>query len=116
MTGEGSEASSMAKNPFRHIRLVYRRSSLLVKCVVLAAILLSTVALVTLRMTAQEAQAKTNELRQQAAVLEQENQQLTQNVAELDTVQGVRRIATEILGLVDPDTVFFQPVNPDISE
>lgn len=103
----------MVKNPFRKIRLVYRRSSLLVKCVVLTAILLSMVALITLRMTVVEAQARTEELRQQAAVLEQENEQLEQNIAILDTVEGIRHIATELLGLVDPNTLFLQPESTD---
>lgn len=106
----------MVKNPFRNIRLVYRRSSLLVKCVVLTTILLSIAALISLRVTVVEAQAKTEELRQQAAVLEQENEQLGQNIAILDTVEGIRHIATEFLGLVDPNTLFLTPDSTDIPE
>lgn len=98
-----------AKNPFRRIRLVYRRSSLLLKCVVLTAIVLSTAVLVTLRFTIQDLQAYQQALAQQAAQLEQENRLLTQHIAELGTVESVKRIAREELGLVDPDTEFFIP-------
>ena len=96
-------------NPFRRIRLVYHRSSTLLKCVVLTAIVLSTAVLVTLRFTIQDFQARQQVLAQQAAQLEQENRLLTQNIAELGTVESVKRIAREELGLVDPDTEFFIP-------
>ncbi len=98
-----------ANNPFRRIRLVYRRSSTLLKCVVLTAIVLSAAVLVTLRFIIQDFQAYQQQLAQQAAQLEQKNRLLTQNIAELGTVESVKRIAREELGLVDPDTEFFIP-------
>ena len=97
------------KHPFRHIRLIYRRSSTLVKCVVLAAIILSTAALLILRTSIQAAQDRQQVLQQQAAQLEQDNRRLTQYIAELGSVQSVKRIATQELGLVDPDSQFFTP-------
>lgn len=108
----------MAKqsNPLNRIRLVYRRSSLLLKCVVLATIVLSTAALITLRASILEVEARTELLRAQAAELEWSNQELQERIAELGTIQSVIRIAGEKLGLVTPDTTFFHPVdttNPD---
>ena len=97
------------KKPFRRIRLIYRRSSTLVKCVVLAAIILSTVALLTLRFTLQSEQNKQDQLRLEQAQLEAENRALTKNIAQLGTVESVKRIATLELGLVDPDSQFFTP-------
>ena len=96
-------------NPFRYIRLVYCRSSVLIKCVVLAAIVLSTAALIILRFSIQEEQAQQAQLQQQADQLEQDNRMLTAYIAELGTVQSVKRIATLELGLVDPDSQFFMP-------
>ena len=98
------------KNPFRRIRLVYRKSSPLLKCVVLATIVLCTVALVTLSITIRNTRRETDALRAQAAQLEEENQLLQQHIAELGTIQSIKRIATEELGLVDPDAEFFYPV------
>jgi len=99
------------RNPLGHIRLIYRRSSPLTKCVVLAAVVLSTLALIALRIGIQTQQARQQKLQEQAAQLEYENYQLTRQIAEIGTVESVRRIATEELGLVDPDSQFFTPSN-----
>lgn len=96
----------MAKQ--RKFRLVYRRSSTLTKCVVLAAILLCTVTVITLGAVRRESQAQAEALRQEAAYLEQENQKLRDSISILGTVESVKQIARDILGLVDPDTVIFE--------
>lgn len=101
----------MAKggNPFSHIRLVYRRSSTLVKCVVLTAVVLSTIALLTLRGAILDAKEKEDTLRNEAASIQQENESITQSIAELGTVESIKKLAGKLLGLVDPDTVIFLP-------
>jgi len=96
-------------NPFSRIRLVYRRSSLLLKCVVLAAIVLSTVALLTISFSIRKTQQDTQLLKDHAIRLEQENQQLAEDISEIGTVQSIKRIAREELDLVDPDAEFFEP-------
>ncbi len=101
----------MKRNPFGHIRLIYRRSSMLVKCVVLVTVLLSTAALLALRISIQSQQSQQQDLQQQAAKLEQENRALTKSIAQLGTVESIKRIATLELGLVDPDSQFFTPSN-----
>jgi cell division protein FtsL len=101
----------MRKNPFKYIRVVYRRSSILVKSVVLATLVLSILALVILRISIQSNQGQQADLQQQAALLEQENRALTIQIAELGTVESVKRIATLQLGLVDPNSQFFIPSN-----
>ncbi len=103
-------------NPFSRIRLVYRRSSPLLKCVVLATIILSTAALIVLRISLQSAQDRQAELQAQAAQLQEENRRLTQYIAELGTVESVKRIATLELGLVDPDSQFFTPSETEIPD
>lgn len=97
------------KNPLGRIRLVYRRSSPLLKCVVLAAIVLCTGALLILRGSVRRLKQTTEDLRAQAAVLEQENKKLEKSIAELGTVRSIKRIAREELGLVDPDDIFYEP-------
>ena len=93
----------------RDYKLVFRPSCVLVKCTVLVAILLSTVALVSLRSSLQSEQAKMEQLRRQAVELEQQNTSLQQDLADLGTVESVKRIAREQLDLVDPNTTFFCP-------
>lgn len=99
------------KNPFSRIRLVYRRSSTLLKCVVLASILFSTAALLTLGISLQKTRQQTETLRGQAVQIQEENRQLSENIDELGTMDSVKRIASEELGLVDPDSEFFRPVD-----
>ena len=99
------------RNPFRYIRLRYRRSSPLVKCAVLVAIVVCTVALIALRISIGSQQGQQAQLQQQAAQLELEKSNLTRSIAELGTVESIKRIATLQLGLVDPNSQFFTPSN-----
>jgi len=92
------------------IRFVYRRSSPLLKCVVLTAIVLCTAAALTLRAAIKQEWKIFDSWRSQAAGLEQENQKLEQSIAELGTKQSILNIAKEKLGLVDSDSIFFNPV------
>ena len=103
----------MAKfeNPMSNIRLVYKRSSRLIKCVVLCAIVLSTVTLLTIQIQLQSAQARRDALQNQAAQLEQENGQLEENIDDLGSIDSVEQIAKDELGLVDPDSIILQPGN-----
>lgn len=101
------------KNPFTRIRLVYRRSSPLLKCVVLATIALSTAALLSLGIFIRNTRQQTEELRLQAAKLQEENQQLEQDIADIGTIDSIKKIAMEELGLVDPDVVIFDPAQSE---
>lgn len=98
-----------SRNPFDRIRLVYRRSSVFLKVLVLVTLLASIAALVALRVTVSNYQQQKQVLQAQAIVLQQENQELTERIAELGTKESIRRIATEELGLVSPGSKFFNP-------
>lgn len=93
----------------RRIRVVYRRSSRLTKTVVLSAVVLSMAALLTLHLTAGALQTRAEELKDEAARLEQENQQLESNIDGLGSADSVEQIAGDELGLVDPNTVVIHP-------
>ena len=97
------------RNPLSRIRLVYRRSPTMLKCLLLGMLLVGTLALTVLRFSLLEAKQKTEDLRNQAAQLEQENLELERSISQLGTVQSVTELAGKLLGLVDPDTVIFQP-------
>ena len=102
---------SKKNHPFSHIRIIFRRTSPLMKCVVLTAIIACTVALVAITKNIQQSKDRRADLEQQAIQLVQENKALTQNIAKLGTVESVKRIAETELGLVDPNTQFFTPGN-----
>ena len=89
-------------------QLQYHRTSTLNKVVVAAAIVLSSVTLVTLRLAHWDAEARAAELRQQIAVKEQENKELRHDIDELGITDSIREIAREELGLVDPDTIIIE--------
>ena len=69
----------------------------------------ATVALLVLRGAMLQTQSRTDGLRGEAAALEAENRQLKQSIGLQNTVDGILKIAREKLGLVDPDTVIFEP-------
>ena len=101
------------KNFLSRIRLVYRPSSLLLKCIVLATLVIVTVTLLVLRGGILKMQQSTDDMRKEAAALEAENQQLEQDMGQQNTVAGIKKIARDVLGLVDPDTVIYEPVQED---
>ena len=90
------------------IRLVYRRTSLAVKALVLAMLVFCILALLTLRISLMQTKKELSNVRAQAQVLEQENKRLQKSIDQLGTVQSVTELAEKLLGLVDPDTVIFE--------
>ena len=96
---------------FRQIRIRLKRSKTVTKAAIVCALVLSTVTLATLHGVLRETREQTEELRQQAAQLEQENAQLDEKIDALGSVDSVKDIAQEQLGLVDPDTVIIEPEN-----
>lgn len=99
-------------NKLRHflsrIRLVRRRSSTLVKCVVLATLALTTVTVITLTVARIQAQKREDAARKEAASLIHENQVIRDKIAVLGTVDSIKDIAEEMLDLVDPETIIFE--------
>lgn len=91
------------------VRLVLHRSGTLLKVMLIAAIVLSTVTLLRLRLKENQAADQIETLREQAAALEEENRRLEQSIDELGTIRSVERIAQEELELVYPDTIVFRP-------
>ena len=88
-----------------------RKHSLRRKIILLVAIVFCTATLLILRTMIQNTRQESENLRATAAWYEQENAELTQNIALLGTEKSIRRIATEELGLVDPDATFFQSID-----
>ena len=96
-------------NSLRRVKLVVRKSRPVTKVVALCAVVLSTVTLLTLQSAIVTSREKTAALMDQAGKLEQQNQDLEQRIDGLDTEEGIRDIAENELGLVDPDTVIIVP-------
>ncbi len=91
----------------RKYRVVFRKTSPLMKTLILVTVLLCTVALVTLHAVNEHNRNQYEAMRQQAAALEENNQTIVENIDDMGSLESVIRIAMEKLGLVLPDTTLF---------
>ena len=91
------------------LRLVMRSSSTALKIAMAVLIVFSMAALAALAWVRGSIRSQVEDLRQQAAALEQENRELQEKIDNLGSVQSVQDIAREELGLVDPNTIVIQP-------
>ena len=99
----------MAQKKRPKIRIRFSHGSPLLKAVLIVTLIVCTVALLSLHAAIVRAESDTELLRKQAAQLENENRNLAQNIAEIGTVQGIKRIASQMLDLVESGADFFIP-------
>ena len=97
------------KNPLKNAKVVVRHSPATLKIALIVLILLSMAALFALRWVHLGILAETENLKDKAAALEEANADLEQKTDEIGSVQSVKDIAKEELGLVDPNTVIITP-------
>ena len=94
---------------FQRFRFVRKRTSPVLKVVLLVTILLSTVALITLGIFIKDEQAKADAWRDQAALEQEKNDELNNKLNNLGSLESVQQIAQELLGLINGNGIFFQP-------
>lgn len=99
------------KKQSRIINVELQRADPKLKIALIVLILCSLVALAALRWVHVGLQAENQKLRSTAASVEYANSQLEEINAEPDSVQSVRSIAKQELGLVDPATVVIDPIS-----
>lgn len=99
------EVYPMAKRP---VKLVLR-SNPVIMAIVLAAVIIATVATVCLQNSLEDSRSQYEAMRLQAAALEAANEELISDISDLGSVESAIKIAEEELGLVCPDTVVFTP-------
>lgn len=99
----------MAKK--RPVKLVLKKTSPVTKAAILAAAVLSVVALVALYSSIDQVQNQYEAMRIQAMALESGKNQLENNIHDLGTLESAIRIAMEELGLTFPDSVIYTPGN-----
>lgn len=95
---------------FDRVRFVYSRSPILLKCAVLVTIVLSVAALTVLRIGIDTHKDRFDALRARAAQVEHENAEKEELIQQKDTVDGIKTIAQQELGMVEEDTEFFDVV------
>ena len=97
------------KEKLKLIKLRLRPSPRSTKIMLIVAILFAMTALIALRMAITDLNNREEDLRKKAAVLEQDNKDLQENIGILGSVQSIIQIARDELGLVDPNTVILEP-------
>ena len=86
-----------------------RSAPVKLKAVLIVLIVLSMAALVALRWVHNGIQPATQRKTAQAAAMEGENADLQEKIDNIGSVQSIRQIAQDELGLADPDTVLIHP-------
>ena len=97
------------KNPLRNVKVEVRPTTPVLKIAVMVLIVFSILALIALRWVHNGILEETQNLKDEAAAVEQANEDLQQKKDKLGSVQSVQDIAREELGLEDPDTVIIEP-------
>ena len=97
------------RNDEVEVKLVPKRSSRLTIIIVVAAIVFSVVALVVIHAATQNILAEGDAWRSEAQIQEQEKSRWEELFDRLGTLEGIKDIAENLLGLTDPDTVIIEP-------
>lgn len=100
----------MAEN-IRHkkSKVEIRPAPTVLKIVLILLIVFSIAALVGLRWVHNGLRDEIQDLKQEAAALEQDNADLQEKIDDLGSVQSVKDIARDEMGLVDPNTILIDP-------
>ena len=94
------------KNTLANVRLVYRPGKALIKIALLAVIVLSTAALITIHTAIDRSEKRLEALRNEAISLEQENDALQEDIDALGSRESIIEIAGKQLGLV-PNIILY---------
>ena len=93
---------------FQNAKVVLSPSSRPLKIAVILLIVFSMIALGAMAWVRTSIRARTEEMRSEAAALEDENAAIEEKIDRLGTLESIKEIAREILGLVDPDTIIIE--------
>ena len=95
------------KKMISKVQFVRRRSGKGTIIVIIIAIVLSMGALMALHLSMNDLKNRTEDLRNKAVHLIAENEKLDENIAQVDSIQGIVQVAENELGLVQPGAVFY---------
>ena len=96
------------KEFFSRIKLVRMRTPNMAKVAIILVIVLCMGALIGLRLAVNDLKSRTADLKNDAAQLIGENEEMDEKIDQVGSIQSVVDIAKEELGLVEPGTVIFE--------
>lgn len=88
----------------------FKKSSLLIKLVILILVVYATVTLVSLQSQITAKRSEAEALSKNITSAEQENQRLQEAIDNIDTDEGIEEVARNKLGLVAPGEIVFNDV------
>ena len=97
------------KKIFRNTKVVFHPSSRALKSAVIVLIVFSMIALTALTWVRNSIRSRTEDMRQEAAALEDANAVLEDKLENPDSMENILDLAWEWLGLADPDTIIIDP-------
>lgn len=97
------------KESLRKIRFIVRPATRKMKIIFVVLVLMCVAALAALGVIRSLIERETQAVLDQAAVLEQENADLSKKTEELGSSDSIRDIARDELDLVEPDMIIIEP-------
>jgi cell division protein FtsB len=88
-------------------KVIMQSGPIAIKLVLLGLLILFTFSLIALHRHIDSKESANRVLMEQASQLEQKNRKLEEYVEKKYTDEGIRQVAQEEQGLVDPDTVIY---------
>jgi cell division protein FtsL len=103
-------AAMNIRNILSRVRFVYKPTALVPRLIILAVTAaVSLSAFLLLHSLTLKFRGEAEQWRAQAQQLEEANRLLEEKIEKLGTLEGIKDIAEEELGLVDPDTIIVIP-------
>ena len=106
MVHGGLPEETYMKQPSR-LKVIIHPGHIITKLVLLAVLILFTVSLIALYRHIASKETTNRLLMEQVSQLEERNRKLEKYVEQKHTDEGVRQVAQEEQGFVDPDTVIY---------
>lgn len=97
------------KESVRKIRVIVRPATRKLKIIFILLVVICVATLAALAVIRGRIEKETQAVLDQAAVLEQENEELSKKTEELGSNDSIRDIARDELDLVDPNTIIIEP-------
>ena len=86
----------------------FRKSSFLTKLIVIGLLVYAVISLISLSSQVNDVKASTAQLREQLTAAREQNMQLSEQIANINTIAGVEEAARSKLGLMgDGEIVFY---------
>jgi len=93
---------------FGKVKVVFHSGSRVLKIAVITLIVFSIIALTALTWVKVSIRQRTEDMRAEAAVLGEENVLLNEKIENLGTLESIKELALEFLGLADPETIIIE--------